>query len=115
MTWWERIEFRATIVLLAGLAVGLILAIGCSSAQRAASSIPPEGRVRLELTALRLACGEMPGGAAPELVRACELFSRDDAPSSGDGGPSPILEERKPSVGPGEGNVVRSVGGRPAQ
>lgn len=96
-----------------GYAVALL--VGCSSAQRAAESLPPEERVRLELTALRLACGELSGGAAPELVRACELFSRDDAPSSGDSGPAPILEERKPSVGPGEGNGVRSVGGAPGR
>jgi len=86
----------------------LILAIGCSSAQRAAEKLSVEDRITAEALALRAACAELPDNAAPDLKAICAAFAEGDGPMSGDGGPAPIIEERKP-IGPGEGNGVRKA------
>lgn len=87
----------------------LLLAIGCSTAQRAAESVPLEDRLRAEAVLLHTLCIELPDNAAPDLRQLCAMFTDGDGPVSGDGGPAPILEERKPSVGPGEGQGVRKA------
>lgn len=87
------------------IATALILAIGCSSAQRAAEKLPVEDRITAEALALRAACAELSDSAAPDLKAICATFAdaTGEGPVSGDGGPA------KASVGPGEGNGVRKV------
>ena len=90
--------------------------LGCAALSQEAQSVTPDQAVQFSTTSLATSCMLCDGGKCKDqsVLYICSHFTKlvtpapepDDAPRSGDSGPS---------VGPGEGQGVHSLGGAPGR